>query len=141
MNIYERAKERFDAELAARQAADLRAARRYEWEIDSLIAELPRLIPDGLDWHWTGDDTFIRSHRDGNPRMVLSIGDYVIDTLTTTLAWDNSDRLVLRVEWWDYENDRLEFSTIASADDPQWLSPPIFDAIYYYVCMTEENRG
>ena len=140
MNIYERAKERFDSQVAYRQSYEKQQQIRYEWEIDSLIQELPYLIPDGLDWHWDGSDSFVNSHRNGVPTMKLSIGDYEIKTIEISPVW-NSDKLTLKVGYWDYEYEHMVYDTITSADDSRWLSSPIFDCIYEYVRMTESNKG
>lgn len=140
MNIYERAKERFDLETAYRQASEKQTQIRYEWEVDSLIAELPYLIPDGLDWYWDGDESFVRSHQSGVPKIKLSICDYEIHTLEIVPVW-NSDKLSLSVGCWDYEIEGMVYDTITSADDSRWLSSPIFDSIYEYVRMAESRKG
>jgi hypothetical protein len=110
---------------------------RLEWErrIDSLIYELPALIPDGLDWLWDYQSGYYFPDRlRESPRINLSVSGEELE-LVIKPVWDNG-KLSLLIFGGDEER-----YYVTDPNDPGWtLDGFIWTEIYYAVKKSEDKK-
>jgi hypothetical protein len=136
MNIYELAVKEVERQKEQERLTELILQARQEEYIGLLIDELPRLIPDGLEWLWNYSDEYYPPYmiyQESGPKINLSIGGNRCHlSVFPRTAGIGGNGLVLYVR---RNVDEGEETIVRSDTDEAWTSGFIFDEIIYTVAQ------